>query len=80
MTVPHHDLLSEFPEYKERIHELKMADAHFRRLFEEYNALDVSVRRIEDGVEHSSDEMLEDMKKKRLSLKDQLFGYLKNAA
>lgn len=80
MTVPHHDLLSEFPEFKERIHTLKVSDAHFRRLFEEYNALDVQVRRIEDEVEHASDDALEDLKKKRLALKDQLFGLLKNAA
>lgn len=80
MTVPHHDLLSEFPEYKDRIHTLKTSDAHFRRLFEEYNALDVSVRRIEDGVENTADDVLEDLKKKRLALKDQLFGLLKSAA
>ena len=33
MSVEHHDLVHEFPELNDRIHELKMNNAHFRRLF-----------------------------------------------
>ncbi|MBA4135475.1 MAG: GTP-binding protein, partial [Flavobacterium sp.] len=29
-----HDLLHEFPQYQEKIHELKVSDAHFRKLFD----------------------------------------------
>lgn len=72
-----HDLHHEFPEYKEQIHHLKMNDAHFARLFKEYHELDHEVLRIETGIENTSDDYLEQEKKKRLHLKDQLFSMIK---
>jgi len=71
-----HDLVHEFPEYKERIHELKVGNTHFARLFDAYHEVEHQVRRIEEGVETTSDEYLEEMKLKRLNLKDQLFAML----
>jgi len=71
-----HDLIHEFPEHRERIHDLKMADHHFARLFNEYHELEHQVRRIEEGVETTSDNYLEDLKKKRLKLKDLLYVML----
>jgi uncharacterized protein YdcH (DUF465 family) len=72
-----HDLHHEFPEFNGAIHELKMTDNHFARLFNEYHELDHEVHRIETGVENTSDDYLEERKKARLNLKDQLFGILK---
>jgi uncharacterized protein YdcH (DUF465 family) len=74
-----HDLHHEFPEYEQLIHDLKMNDAHFARLFDEYHVLEHEVRRIEEGVEVRSDQYVEDLKKKRLSLKDQLYHMLLQA-
>lgn len=71
-----HDLLHEFPEHKDRIHELKTQNNHFSRLFAEYHELDHKVRRIEEEIEPTSDEYLETQKKKRLKLKDVLFGMI----
>lgn len=71
-----HDLVHEFPEYRERIHELKTGNSHFARLFDEYHEVEHEVRRIEEGVETTSDEYLESLKMKRLGLKDELFGML----
>jgi uncharacterized protein YdcH (DUF465 family) len=71
-----HDLIHEFPEHRERIHELKVGDQHFARLFDEYHKLEHQVRRIEEGVETTSDNYLEDLKKKRLKLKDTLYVML----
>ena len=71
-----HDLRHEFPEYVNRIHELKMENSHFSKLFDEYHELDQEVRRIENGVENTSDFYLEDLKKKRLHLKDTLYGMI----
>jgi uncharacterized protein YdcH (DUF465 family) len=68
-----HDLIHEFPEHRERIHELKMSDAHFAKLFDDYHEVEHEVRRIEEGVENTSDVYLEDLKKKRLHLKDELY-------
>lgn len=72
-----HDLHHEFPEFNEAIHELKMSDHHFARLFSEYHELDHEVHRIESGAENTSDDYLEDRKKQRLHLKDELFTILK---
>jgi len=72
-----HDLHHEFPEFNDAIHELKMTDNHFARLFNEYHELDHEVHRIETGAENTSDDYLEERKKARLNLKDQLFGMLK---
>ncbi len=71
-----HDLVHEFPEHRERIHELKTGDQHFSRLFDEYHELEHRIRRIENDVEPTTDEYLETLKKERLFLKDQLYGML----
>ena len=68
-----HDLIHELPEHKELIHDLKLKNMHFSRLFDEYHDTDQEVRRIETGVETTADDYLEQRKKQRLSLKDQLF-------
>lgn len=77
MTVHHHDLATEFPEYKEDIHNLKATDAHFAKLFEKYEEVDREVVRIEQDIETTSDEYLEERKKVRLNLKDELYQMLK---
>jgi uncharacterized protein YdcH (DUF465 family) len=76
MTIENHSLANEFPEHKERIHELKQENMHFHRLFNEYYDIDKSVHRIESGAENTSDEYLEGLKKQRLNLKDELYGIL----
>lgn len=72
-----HDLIHEFPEYKERIHELKVSDPEFAKLFDEYHEIDNEVRRIEEGIETPSDEYIEELKMRRLRLKDELYAMLK---
>ena len=71
-----HDLVHEFPEYREKIHQLKMNDGHFARLFDEYADLDKQVRHIEEGIENTDDLYLEELKKKRLNHKDLLYAML----
>ena len=73
-----HDLIHELPEYRDTIHNLKTSDKHFARLFDKYHEIDHEVHRIETGVESTSDEYLEDKKKQRLHLKDELFRIIKN--
>ena len=80
MITDAHDFASEFPEHKEAIHKLKLSDRHFAKLFEEYNAINKDILRIETGVENASDEHAENLKKLRLKLKDDLFQSLKQAA
>jgi uncharacterized protein YdcH (DUF465 family) len=73
-----HDLVHELPEHRDRIHDLKLNDRHFSRLFDEYHQLDDDVRRIEEGLEASSDEHLEGLKLKRLQHKDELFRMIQS--
>ncbi len=79
MLTEKHDLLHELPEYRDTIHNLKMTNNHFARLFEEYHEIDHEVHRIETGVENTSDDYLEERKKVRLHLKDELFRMIKQA-
>ena len=74
-----HDLVHELPEHKDAIHTLKMTNQHFARLFDEYHEVDHEVHRIETGIENTSDEYLEERKKVRLYLKDELFRMIKDA-
>ena len=71
--IEKHDLHHEFPEYHDRIHELKTSNSHFARLFEEYHDINREILRIEEGAENTSDEYLEALKKKRLLHKDELY-------
>lgn len=71
-----HDLVHEFPEHREKIHALKVSDQHFARLFDEYHDVEHRVRRAEEGVENFSDEHMEELKKTRLKLKDELYAII----
>ncbi|MEO6173129.1 MAG: DUF465 domain-containing protein [Arenimonas sp.] len=74
--VDHHPLIQEFPEFREKIHSLKISNKHFANLFESYEAADKTVVRIENGIELNSNEFFEEQKKLRLHLKDQLYALL----
>ncbi|HPE61502.1 MAG TPA: DUF465 domain-containing protein [Thiolinea sp.] len=76
MLGDNHSLMQELPEYKDKIHELKMNNAHFARLYDEYHEIDKTVQRFEMEIETPSDEVMEQYKKQRLALKDQLFAML----
>ncbi|MBU3681132.1 MAG: DUF465 domain-containing protein [Flavobacterium sp.] len=71
-----HDLLHELPEFKEKIHALKVSDAHFRKLFDEYHELDHQILRIKSGIEIATDEALKELKAHLLHLKDELYAKL----
>lgn len=80
MQVEHHPLSVEFPEFKDAIHTLKLGNAHFAKLFNEYDNADKAINRAENGVEHLGDAALEGLKKVRIALKDQLFQLLQATA
>ena len=76
MSLEHHDLVHEFPELRERIHALKMENAHFAKLFDEYHVVTKEVENMEGNNVPVSDESFGDAKKKRALLKDQLYAML----
>src|ERR1035438_8907977 len=69
----HHPFVSEFPEHRETIRSLKLADAKFRAMFEEYHHLDDEICRIEEEVEFATDQQIDELKFKRAKLKDALY-------
>lgn len=79
MTDLHHPLITELPEYRDDIHRLKTEDARFRHLFDQYHQVDREVARIEQEVEAASDARLEELKVRRLHLKDDLHAILKRS-
>lgn len=79
MTMKDHTILKEFPEMSERIHEVKKNNGHFAGLSDKYDALEHTIHLMESGVETFSDEHLEELKKKRLKLKDELFSILQKS-
>lgn len=73
--VPH-ELAEEFPEFKQRIYELKTSDRHFLRLFNDYHEVNREVHRAEAAGLNISDKHYEEIKKQRIALKDEIFVIL----
>lgn len=71
-----HNLHNEFPQFEEKIHELKISDNHFRKLFEEYHETNNEIHRIETGAEAVADEVLNKLRATRVHLKDALYAIL----
>ncbi len=60
-------------EYKEEIHELKLSNAHFAKVFEKHNELDQKVEDAEADRVILTDVELETLKKEKLLLKDEAY-------
>ena len=73
MAEAHHDIHHEFPEHRDLIIRLKTSDNHFRKLSEEYAEVTHKIETLEHNGSPESDAFMEDLKKKRLAFKDQLF-------
>lgn len=78
MSTIHHDLAHELPEFREKIHQLKLEDNHFSKLFDEYHKVNSDVLRLEAENIPVTDEAFESLKKQRLNLKDKLYTILAN--
>ena len=76
MDLLNHDLAHEFPEHVEKMRELKMSDAHFAKLFNEYDDDNHAIAKYELGGAVISDDALDSMKKKRLKTKDEIYRLL----
>ena len=79
MSHTPHELAEEFPEYVDQMHELKMNNAHFARLFDEYHEINRQLHRVETDVEPVEDLVQVDMRKKRMVLKDEIYRMLSAA-
>jgi uncharacterized protein YdcH (DUF465 family) len=66
-----------FPEYRDLISQLKGHDLHFTRLFDKHNELDQVIKNKEAHIEPGSQIEIEQLKKEKLLLKDQIYAHLK---
>jgi uncharacterized protein YdcH (DUF465 family) len=73
-----HDLLHEFPEYESKIAKLRESNDLFHNLMDEYDWLDAQIRNLEELSTPISDFHMEEMKKRRLHLKDKLYRILQS--
>jgi len=58
-------------EYRDEIHDLKMQNAHFAKIFEKHNEIDQKTTDADEGRLHLSNLEIEALKKEKLLLKDQ---------
>ena len=68
-----------FPEHRDLISTLKTSDRHFEKLFNEHNDLDQKIRNIESHLTLGTEIEIENLKKQKLLLKDQIYVLLQKA-
>lgn len=71
-----HSILSEFPEQRDRIVSKISGDAAFAKLVNDYSRLDSEVYALEASGTPVTDTVIEDLKKRRLRLKDSIYQAL----
>jgi uncharacterized protein YdcH (DUF465 family) len=79
MSNAPNDLADDFPDKVDRIHQLKTSNSRFARLYDEYNELNRTIHRIETRVEPKPEEVEEDLKRRRLQIKDEIMTMLDGA-
>lgn len=72
MSEVGHDLHAMFPGEATHLHALKLESGPFRALAERHNLLSREIARIESGLDAASDERLEELKRERVNLLDEV--------
>ena len=75
--ISNHSLANDFPDDRELIHRLKLDSPEFARMAAEYHELDHRVRGLENRSVPTSDSNFENLKKRRLRLKDELYAIIR---
>jgi len=77
-VMENHNLTHEFPEYTDKINVLKLNDEIFRKMYVNYEEVNALIQHYEEGEQnHTTDDHLTDLRKKRVHLKDDLYSYLR---
>lgn len=71
-----HELASEFPNHVGIIHTLRLEDAHFAKLNNQYHAINREIQRGEANLEPMGELRLENLKKQRLVSLDKIAKFL----
>jgi len=73
MQKEYQDFTTEFPELREVITNLREINPHFAKLLEEFSRLTAEIEHIERNDAATGSVTLEDRKKKRLAIQDELY-------
>lgn len=76
MSHTPHELAEDFPEQAEKMHDLRGTDAHFAKLYDAYHLANRATHRAETDVEPTTDDHLAELRRERMRLKDEIYGYL----
>ncbi len=79
MYIQPHDVEHEFPEYRQTLEEMRSHDTHLAQLLTEYEQLNAEIVDIEENDKPFQDFEFEEMKKRRLLLKDEIYLILRGA-
>ena len=77
MSNTPHTLAEDFPGAAQKIHDLKLGNAHFAKLMADYDAVNDQVHRAESRIDLMSDAEEEGLRKKRSHLKDEIARMLR---
>ena len=79
MTHVAHELHDAFPQDGAILHDLKVGNPHFGKLADRYHLLNREIHRIESGIDAASDARVENLKKDRLSILDEVSALIASA-
>ncbi len=71
-----HDLAHEFPNLVEKMRDMKLNNAHFAKFFTQYDELNHQILALEGKGTPVADESMEDLKKQRVVVKDEIYKML----
>jgi len=77
MQILPHDLDHEFPEFSGLMQDLRTRDPKLGNLFEQYDRVNGTIVDIEENDKPFHDTEFEEMKKKRLRIKDEIYAALR---
>ncbi|MDB5893233.1 MAG: GTP-binding protein [Rhodoferax sp.] len=76
MELLNHDLAHEFPHLVGKMRSLKLSSSRFLHLFNDYDTVNNNITKIEQDGSAIADDALENMKKQRLKIKDDIYQML----
>lgn len=76
MSNTPHELHEEFPEFASKMTALKTGNAHFAKLAEKHHEINRAVHRAETHVEPMDDLSMDQLRKQRMKLKDEIYAML----
>lgn len=77
MYILPNDVDHEFPEFSQLIHQLKDRDGRLAELLDEYERVNAEIVDIEENDRPFQEFQFEDMKKRRLKIKDEIYFILR---